>query len=328
MERQPYRNNYSWQKKFSSKLIIIGICVAAIVILLFLLLFSPSYSKMEKIYIGKVVQIEGTANDIGLVEDFKEGKFILIKSIKNPSKGPNYYQLGGNYSIKILASSNKEYESKNDEANKSIVNETEGKEIKKEQDGSGISYTDLQKEFQNFENVTTPPSPQIVSKGPIVNEPSKTPPMVKNEQVAPSLFDESNKKKQAALEDCETMIVSAAKKADQIDRQWEDYKAGCFNKSATGSSYGGGHSAGVISDKYGRQWFDVAMDMSISSTNYIDNSTLPECRILINNIARLFKEIRVTMNEVSDFARKSSVYPGQIRKLREKYRMGWLGWEY
>jgi hypothetical protein len=324
MGMSPYKTNYSSQKSLYIKIAIIFVCVLAITIFILVSLSSPSHSKLERLYIGKVVEIEGAVNDIGLVEDFKEGKSILIISINNSGQGPNYHQLSGKYSIKILANSIEEYKRKNDQAINSLSRKAEEQENKSASSVDETDYSDLKKDFQNIESGTIPSSQQIESNEPIINEPSKTQPAVKNEEAPPSLYD---KEKQAALKDCETMIANAAKKADGIDIKWGNYKAGCLNKSTTGFSYGGGSGEGTISDKYGRKWFNIAMDISISSTNYIDNSTLPQCRILIDDIGKLFKEIRAIMDEVSDFARKSSIYPGIIRELREKYRMEWSGWE-
>ncbi len=327
MGMNPYKTNYSNQKNLYIKIVIIFIFVLAITIFILVSLSSPSHSKLERMYLGKVVEIDGAVNDIGFVEDFKEGKSILIISINNPGIGPNYHQLSGKYSIKILANSIEEYKRKNDKAINSLSRKAEEQENKSASNVDETDYSDLKKDFKNIENGTIPSNRKIVTSEPILNEPSKAPSTVKNETIASSSFSEFDKQKQAALEVCENRIADASKKADEIDIKWGNYKAGCLDKNTTGFSYGGGSGEGTISDRYGRKWFNVAMDISISSKNYIDNSTLPQCRILINEIGKLFNEIRTMMDGVSDFARKSSVYPGQIRELREKYRMEWSGWE-
>ena len=84
MESKPYKTNYMKRKRNFFIYGIIGFTVLIIVLILFI---TKGKSRIEKIYIGKVVKIEGSINDIGLVEDLKENKSIVLAGPWHPAFG-------------------------------------------------------------------------------------------------------------------------------------------------------------------------------------------------------------------------------------------------
>ena len=111
------------------------------------------------------------------------------------------------------------------------------------------------------------------------------------------------------LEQFEKEVIQYAKKADQMDIEYRRYKDSCMNQSTYVYSYG-------------RSWFSVW-----DGYTYINNESLPECKKIWSDFVRLTEEIKAGMIYSMELARKAGVYPGQVRKVREKYYLDWEGWE-
>lgn len=111
------------------------------------------------------------------------------------------------------------------------------------------------------------------------------------------------------LEQFEKEVIQYAKKADQMDIEYRRYKDSCMNQS-------------TYVYNYGRSWFSVW-----DGYTYINNEDLPECKKIWSDFVRLTEEIKAGMIYSMEMARKAGVYPGQVRKVREKYYLDWEGWE-
>lgn len=110
---------------------------------------------------------------------------------------------------------------------------------------------------------------------------------------------------QGALE-FETAVQSLARRADQVDRYWQQYSAGCVAKT----SGGGGLS---------REWFGyVGRSPSINSAD-------PECRAWWAEVQRIVEQIRAGVQDAEERARRASVLPGTVRDVRTRYRLDWSG---
>lgn len=121
-----------------------------------------------------------------------------------------------------------------------------------------------------------------------------------------SIYEEKRKK---GLELFENEIILLAKKADQMDIEYTRYKDACLNKSTAIYSRG-------------RNWFSVW-----DGYTYVDNESLPECKKIWSDFTRLTREIKAGIEFSMEMARKAGVYPGQMRKVREKYYLDWSGWD-
>lgn len=100
-----------------------------------------------------------------------------------------------------------------------------------------------------------------------------------------------------------------AQSADNVDSYWERYKSYCEGQTTVGVAYG-------------RDWFGY-WDAPVT----INNESLPECRALWDDIARLSEEIRLGMQGAESRAHTAGVYPGDRRTIRRRYGMDWKGWD-
>lgn len=96
-----------------SKRQIIG-CVAILVLINalvagYLILHRQSrMTQAEALFTGKVVRVSGSVETQGLVQEYREGKSILVKPMEE-GKSPVLLQLSGNYRITIVAESEQAY---------------------------------------------------------------------------------------------------------------------------------------------------------------------------------------------------------------------------
>lgn len=115
------------------------------------------------------------------------------------------------------------------------------------------------------------------------------------------------------LDEFEREIYELSKKANEMDIQYTRYRDACMFKYTFGT-------ASVFT--YGRTWFSV-WEGNVS----INNESTPECRKIWSDFSRLTREIKVGIEYSMGKARKFGVYPGQMRKVREKYYLDWSGWD-
>jgi micrococcal nuclease len=130
-------------------------------------------------------------------------------------------------------------------------------------------------------------------------------------------LSDSEEKRKKGLERFEEEVRGFAKKADEMDIQYTRYMDACFSKYTEGN-FGGNTSVYAR----GRTWFG-----GFSGSVSIDNESTVECRKMWSDFSRLVREIKRGMESAMDYARKASVYPGQLRKVRERYNLDWSGWD-
>ncbi|MFH2107985.1 MAG: hypothetical protein ABII93_04890 [Chrysiogenia bacterium] len=121
-----------------------------------------------------------------------------------------------------------------------------------------------------------------------------------------SIYEE---RRALGLERFEKEVIELAKKSDQMDIEYKRYKDACLNRS-------------TYVHTYGRNWFSIW-----GGSVLINNESTPECLKIWSDFSRLAKEIKAGMEYSMELARKAGVYPGQVRKMREKYYMDWSGWD-
>lgn len=151
------------------------------------------------------------------------------------------------------------------------------------------------------DSTTVPPPQKKVDEIKIANIQKESP-----ESDRISIYEE---RRLQGLEQFEKEVVQLAKKADQMDVEYRRYKDSCMNQSTQIYSYG-------------RSWFSVW-----DGYTYVNNESLPECKKIWSDFVRLTEEIKAGMIYSMERARKAGVYPGQVRKVREKYYLDWEGWE-
>lgn len=126
------------------------------------------------------------------------------------------------------------------------------------------------------------------------------------------LFDYEIKRK-IALDELERDIYELSKKANEMDINYTRYRDSCMFKYTYGN---------ISVFTYGRTWFSV-WEGNVS----ISNESTPECRKIWSDFSRLAGEIKTGIENSMEKARKNGVFPGQMRKIREKYYLDWSGWD-
>lgn len=105
----------------------------------------------------------------------------------------------------------------------------------------------------------------------------------------------------------ERVMQAAAKRADSIDDDWDNFRQDC--------------RVTVPATSGDREWF-VVWDRQPTF-----NGADPQCVRLIARITQVAAGIRGAMMFADEAARSASVYPGVRRQLRHKYKMDWDGWD-
>ncbi len=111
METVGYQSNY-FERRKKIKIAAAVLIISAILVVVFLNMGGLK-SHPPEYYIGKVVSLQGSVNEIGRVEKYKPGKFIVLKLARENFGNSSYYPLQGKYRIKVLADNVTEYLAKN-----------------------------------------------------------------------------------------------------------------------------------------------------------------------------------------------------------------------
>ena len=102
-------------------------------------------------------------------------------------------------------------------------------------------------------------------------------------------------------------IQAIGQRADAIDEYWQRFLKSC---NATKVGRGGD-----------REWFGVW-------TNRPDIQSLnPNCTVALNDIIQAATTVKQMMAAADESARRTGVYPGEVRDLRRKFRLEWDAWE-
>lgn len=101
-------------------------------------------------------------------------------------------------------------------------------------------------------------------------------------------------------------VGAVSRRASQLDDYWGRIKQNCTVRIAAG---------------YDREWFGLWDGRSAL--------TAPEssCISAVNDLNQLAAEVRTVMSQAQENARRASVLPGQLRDIRRKYRMDWVGFD-
>jgi hypothetical protein len=310
MESGPYNLDYLQRRK--TRTIFFVVCALAFVLGLFIWLVAASHSRLEKLYIGKVVEIEGSIHQIGLVRDFKENKAILLSPVNRLGGNPVYYPLTGTYSIKIIADTMIEYNQLHVHANEQTGQTPNSVNIN---DDSPPPVADGTAADRGSGRVANIPDPH-----PAIEEttPDATPSPKPEDKEHDTWFLAFTQRRRDALKKSEDDLAELAQKADEIYVKWDKYRAGCQGTTTVLNSGATGFDA--RSQGYATIWFNT--------NSNIKNSDLPECRLLLADVQALFATIKAGVRDVVDSARKAGFpYPGEIRDLRKKYHLEWEGWD-
>lgn len=134
-----------------------------------------------------------------------------------------------------------------------------------------------------------------------------TPPAA-SEPLAPAFGSRSStdEMREAGARAYDQTVRAVAERASQLDDYWNRIKANCSIRLAPG---------------YDREWFGL-WDGRTELT-----APDPSCVSAIRDLNQLAVGVRTTMANGQEVARRASVAPGDLRDIRHRYRMDWVGFD-
>jgi len=104
------------------------------------------------------------------------------------------------------------------------------------------------------------------------------------------------------------VLAWAAQNSPQLDDYWNKYAANCVKSSVQSGD---------------RPWFAVfePNGVSLNVTSNLD------CPGWLDNLRSNATQIRNTIDQATEVARRSGVYPGVMRDIRRRQRLDWSGWD-
>jgi hypothetical protein len=103
-------------------------------------------------------------------------------------------------------------------------------------------------------------------------------------------------------------LAWAAQNSPQLDDYWNKYAPNCVKSSVQNGD---------------RPWFAVfePNGVSLNVTSNLD------CQGWLDNLQSNATQIRNTVDQATEVARRSGVYPGVMRDIRRRQRLDWSGWD-
>jgi S1-C subfamily serine protease len=103
-------------------------------------------------------------------------------------------------------------------------------------------------------------------------------------------------------------LTWAAQNSPQLDDYWNKYSSNCVKSSLQNGD---------------RPWFAVfePNGVSLNVTSNLD------CAGWLDNLRSNATQIRNTIDQAGEIARRSGVYPGVMRDIRRRNRLDWSGWD-
>jgi hypothetical protein len=104
------------------------------------------------------------------------------------------------------------------------------------------------------------------------------------------------------------VLVWAEQNSQQLDSYWDRYASSCVTSSSRSGD---------------RAWFAVWEPNGVR----INPTATINCQSWLETLQSNAMPIKVTLDQAADAARRAGVYPGVMRDMRRKHRMGWNGFE-
>jgi Trypsin-like peptidase domain len=103
-------------------------------------------------------------------------------------------------------------------------------------------------------------------------------------------------------------LTLAAQHGQQLDDYWNRYSSSCVTSSTRSGD---------------RPWFAVFEPNGVS----LNLRAGIDCQSWLETIRSNATPLKSAIDQASEFARRSGVYPGVMRELRRRHRMDWTGWD-
>jgi hypothetical protein len=134
---------------------------------------------------------------------------------------------------------------------------------------------------------------------------SSSPP---SDPLAPAFAGRStaDEMRQEGVDAYEKVVAALARRGAELDDYWARIKRTCSVRTAPG---------------YDREWFGL-WDSRVTLTD-----PDPSCGAAFRDLNVLVGEVRAVVTGAQENARRAGVYPGQLRDIRRRYRMDWVGWD-
>ncbi len=127
-----------------------------------------------------------------------------------------------------------------------------------------------------------------------------------HEAMAPDTNDGVDAERESAQAAYERFLVSAAQRADQLDRSWTDFVRDCL----------GGRAPSTRGD---RGWFALL-------ERFDESGIAPGCVRFYADFRFAAQQFTERMVDAAEQARRGGVYPGVCRQLRQRHRVDWVEW--
>jgi hypothetical protein len=102
------------------------------------------------------------------------------------------------------------------------------------------------------------------------------------------------------------IVEAIARQATQLDIYWNRITANCTVRAATG---------------YDREWFGLW-----DGRTKLDTPD-PSCGSAVRELQEMAAEVRSAMATAQEDARRAAVLPGQLRDIRRRHKMDWVGFD-
>jgi hypothetical protein len=103
-------------------------------------------------------------------------------------------------------------------------------------------------------------------------------------------------------------LEQAARTADQLDAYWNEYASTCVVSTRRTSD---------------RPWFAALDEGDVRL-----NTRAPvDCQRWLSTVTSHAQPIKVAVEDATEAARRTGVYPGVLRDVRRRHRMDWNGWD-
>jgi hypothetical protein len=144
------------------------------------------------------------------------------------------------------------------------------------------------------------------SSSPVLPPTAQAPTALPDQPALPAIGSRDDAHAQA-LEAFEVQLKKISLRSDQIDEYWDRFKKVC--------------NATISGPRGDREWFG-AWNRRLNV-----QANLPDCSVWTNDLLQVSTAVNNAMTTANDSARTTGIIPGDVRRLRHKYRLEWDGWD-